>query len=157
MAAATPVEARGEGAFRAFFDAHHGYVTAVSRRLLGGGDELEDVVQEVFLQAHRDLDQLRDAGLVRAWLRTVVVRTARRKLRLRALRRMLFSYDVDTAEFLSHEALSAEDRLVLEVVYLTLDQLPANERLAWALRHIEQCELHEVAASCGCSLATAKR
>lgn len=35
--------------------------------------------------------------------------------------------------------------------------LPANERIAWSLRHVEGATLPEVAAACRCSLATAKR
>jgi RNA polymerase sigma-70 factor (ECF subfamily) len=32
-----------------------------------------------------------------------------------------------------------------------------EQRLAWTLRHIEGERLEDVAARCGCSLATAKR
>jgi RNA polymerase sigma-70 factor (ECF subfamily) len=38
-----------------------------------------------------------------------------------------------------------------------LDELPAAERLAWTLRHVEGERLEQVARQCGCSLATAKR
>jgi RNA polymerase sigma-70 factor (ECF subfamily) len=42
-------------------------------------------------------------------------------------------------------------------IYRLLDELPANERLAWTLRHIEGEQVEAVASLCGCSLATAKR
>jgi len=35
--------------------------------------------------------------------------------------------------------------------------VPTQERLAWSLRYLEGEPLDMVAASCGCSLATAKR
>ena len=41
--------------------------------------------------------------------------------------------------------------------YRLLDTLPENERLAFSLRFIAEMELTEVAAACGCSLATIKR
>ncbi|MEZ4298352.1 MAG: sigma-70 region 4 domain-containing protein [Polyangiaceae bacterium] len=45
----------------------------------------------------------------------------------------------------------------LEATYAVLGELPADERIAFALRFIEGMELTEVAASCGVSLATVKR
>ena len=39
----------------------------------------------------------------------------------------------------------------------SLAELPARERAAWLLRHVEGYELAEVARLCECSLATAKR
>jgi RNA polymerase sigma-70 factor (ECF subfamily) len=38
-----------------------------------------------------------------------------------------------------------------------LDAVPADQRIAWTLRHIEGEQLEAVADLCGCSLATAKR
>ena len=42
-------------------------------------------------------------------------------------------------------------------VYGALDGLPARERVAWTLRHVEGESLEQVALLCDCSLATAKR
>ena len=46
---------------------------------------------------------------------------------------------------------------MLARVYRVLEGMPANQRIAWALRHIEGEPLESVASLCGCSLATAKR
>jgi RNA polymerase sigma-70 factor (ECF subfamily) len=40
---------------------------------------------------------------------------------------------------------------------LILDGIPANQRIAWALRYVEGEPLEGVATLSGCSLATAKR
>ena len=42
-------------------------------------------------------------------------------------------------------------------VTLVVTALPADERIAWTLRHVERHRLENVAALVGCSLATAKR
>lgn len=52
---------------------------------------------------------------------------------------------------------SPEERLLLARVYAALDRISVDERLAWSLRHLEGERLDEVAALCGCSLATVKR
>ncbi|MEZ4313044.1 MAG: sigma-70 region 4 domain-containing protein [Polyangiaceae bacterium] len=54
-------------------------------------------------------------------------------------------------------AADKEVRGALEATYAVLGELPADERIAFALRFIEGMELTEVAASCGVSLATIKR
>src|ERR1051325_10698207 len=61
------------------------YVASIALRLLGRDDEVDDVVQEVFISALRGLRNLREPGAIRGWLATVTVRIARRKLRRRRL------------------------------------------------------------------------
>jgi RNA polymerase sigma-70 factor (ECF subfamily) len=50
-----------------------------------------------------------------------------------------------------------EARNLLEKVYGLLDKLPADERIAFTLRYIDERPLLEVAEVCDCSLATIKR
>ena len=50
-----------------------------------------------------------------------------------------------------------EARETLPPVYQILDRVPADERIAFALRHIDGMELSEVAGACAVSLATIKR
>jgi RNA polymerase sigma-70 factor (ECF subfamily) len=45
----------------------------------------------------------------------------------------------------------------LRRTYALLDAIPADERIAFALRYVDGMELTEAAAACGCSLATVKR
>ncbi len=51
----------------------------------------------------------------------------------------------------------AETRTELAALGRLLGTLPANQRIAWSLRYIEGATLEEVALTCACSLATAKR
>ena len=60
----------------------------------------------------------------------------------------------DSVEYLVD---AREQRALLSRVYKILDGIPANERIAWSLRHIEGEPLESVASLAGCSLATAKR
>lgn len=60
-------------------------------------------------------------------------------------------------ESLLSEDASPEDRAELSLVADVVRQMPAAERTAWTLRHVEGYKLDEVATACDCSLATAKR
>ena len=46
---------------------------------------------------------------------------------------------------------------MLTAVYRVLDQLPAQVRIAWVMKHVEGERLERVAEITGCSRATAHR
>ncbi|MBI5531426.1 MAG: sigma-70 family RNA polymerase sigma factor [Deltaproteobacteria bacterium] len=133
------------------------YVAAIAKRLLGRDDDVDDVVQDVFLRAHKGLGQLRETEALKAWLATVTVRVARRKLRLRKIGRVFGLGEAPEYEQIASTGATAEDRAVLARLYALLDTMPVDNRIAWTLRYIEGEKLEEVAELAGCSLATAKR
>jgi RNA polymerase sigma-70 factor (ECF subfamily) len=152
-----PAEEAPPGDLEDAFRRYSPYVAAIGLRVLGRRDEVDDLVQDVFLVAARGLERLRDARATRAWLATVTIRIARRKLRLRRLRRWLSLDEQLDYQALADDRASPEVRALLARVYRALDELAAEDRIAWTLRFVEGEELERVALMCGCSLATAKR
>jgi RNA polymerase sigma-70 factor (ECF subfamily) len=140
----------------AVFRQYSGYVAATAFRLLGRDDEIDDVIQEVFLAATRSLRTLRDPGAIKGWLATVAVRVIRRKLRGRRLR-AFFGAGVEPDYSQAVVAGNQDDALVIARAYQVLDRIPVDEKIAWMLRYAEEQPLEVVATTCGCSLATAKR
>lgn len=138
------------------FRAHLRYVSAIALRILGRDDEVDDVVQDVFLAAFKGLRALREMDAIKGWLATVTVRVATRRLRRRKLRGF-FGLDEHQYDDVAAQGASPEQRALLASVYALIDKLPVNERIAWTLRHVEGMQLDDVARACGCSLATAKR
>jgi len=143
--------------FDAVFRRYSPYVAAVAHRLLGRDADVDDTVQEVFLVAVRGLSTIRDPGAVKAWLARVTVRSARRRLQLRRVRVFLGLDELTVYDSVADEQANPEQRALVQRVYRVLDGLPADQRIAWTLRHIEGEQLEAVAELCGCSLATAKR
>jgi RNA polymerase sigma-70 factor (ECF subfamily) len=140
----------------AVFRQYSGYVAAIAFRLLGRDDEIDDVVQEVFLAATRSLRTLRDPGAIKGWLATVSVRVVRRKLRGRRLR-AFFGAEVEPDYSQVVVAANQDEAVAIARAYQVLDRIPVDEKIAWMLRYAEEQPLEVVAASCGCSLATVKR
>lgn len=133
------------------------YVASIGLRLLGRDDELDDLVQDVFLEAHRGLAQVREPRAIKGWLARICVRRAVRRLRRRRLRAFL---SLDT---LSHDpelvapGVSPEARTEVSRLYAKLERLPALERVVWVLRNLEGDSLDEIATLCGCSKSTVQR
>lgn len=133
------------------------YVAKIGLRLLGRVEEIEDVVQDVFIAAHRGLAGLREPAALKGWLATVTVRVAQRRLRARRLRHMLHLAPEYDYELLAQPGFSPEDSALLAEVYALLDELPVAERVAWTLRHLQGERLESIAELTGASLATVKR
>ena len=133
------------------------YVAAVVLRLDGRQAEVDDLVQEVFVEAARGIRHLREPDAVKGWLATITVRVVRQRLKLRRLRRFLgLDAQIDYAALVDPAA-SAVDKLLVRAVYRVLDDLPVADRMAFTLHHIEGETLDVVARLCRCSRATAKR
>ena len=140
----------------ALFRQHALYVATIALRVLGSNDAVDDVVQDTFVIALKQVKTLRDPQAVRAWLATTAVRLATRKLRRRRLRQFLWARE-NVAVVPTSIAATSEQRVLLTQAYRILDRLPVDERVAWLLRYVEDAKLEDIASWCGCSLATAKR
>ncbi len=139
------------------FRRYSGYVAVVAFRMLGRDDQIDDVVQDVFMVALKDLERLRDPAAVKGWLATITVRFAGRRLRMRRLRLLLGLDKAPRYQEVVAPAARLEARVLLGQIYAFLDELPVKPRLAWILRNIHGEPLDEVARLCGCSLSAAKR
>lgn len=133
------------------------YVARVALRLLGNDSEVDDLVQDVFLEAHRGLSTLREAGALGGWLARICVRRATRRLRRRRLLALLSLDTVAERELPFDFSASPEQRAEVARLYRRLDRLPVPERVAWVLRHVEGESLEDMVALCGCSKSTVQR
>jgi RNA polymerase sigma factor (sigma-70 family) len=131
------------------------YVARVAMRVLGPHGEVDDLVQDVFLDAHRGLRSLREVDAVKGWLATVTVRKARRRLRRQRVL-ALIGLDAPIDPDLSIDpSRSPEERALITSAYRVLDEISSDARIAWVLRCLEGEPLERVAEVLGISRATA--
>jgi len=142
-----------EAAFTALYRRHAPYIAGVVFRLLGQDAELDDIVQETFVDAARHLDSLQNPRALRAWLVAIAVRRVQRQLTGRRRRRFLISSLFDLVARHS----DPEDRRPVDELYDALDRLPADLRVPWSLHRIEELSMPEIAVVCDVSLSTIKR
>lgn len=144
----------------ALYVRHYDRVRSRIGRLLGRSSEVDDVLQDTFVEAFRDLKQLNDSARFAGWVCGIAVHQVHRRLRRRKLLQRL-GFEQPADEFALTQAIdpaaSPETHLLLKQLSLALTTLEPRQRLAWLLRHVEGCSLEEVAGQCRISLATAKR
>ena len=133
------------------------YVATIGFRILGRGSDLDDLLQDVFLEVHRNLHSLKDWDALRPWLATLTVRAAQRMLRRRRLARIFLPLLAEPAFDPVDPNASAEELALHQRLYHALDRLPANQRIAWTLQVIQGESLQRIAELCGCSVAAVKR
>lgn len=140
----------------ALVDRHGEHVRRVLVRVLGAQDpDIDDLAQETFLAALQGIGKLSDPDAFAGWLTSIAVFSARGAIRRRQRWRWLRpGHAVD--DFAAPGA-SAEVRDAAACVYRILNEMPADERIPFALRMFEGYELAELAEICGMSLATLRR
>ncbi|HEV8325763.1 MAG TPA: sigma-70 family RNA polymerase sigma factor [Myxococcota bacterium] len=140
-----------------FYDRFSELVERILVRVLGMDRELDDLHHDVFVQAIESVRKLRDPAALRAWVISVTVNTAHATIRRRQRWRWIALWREAEPPAAVARARSPEAAEAVRATYAVLETLPADERVAFALRHVEGMELTEAAAACGVSLATIKR
>jgi RNA polymerase sigma-70 factor (ECF subfamily) len=155
----------GDGnAFQSLVERHSRYVFHVAYRLTGSSQDAEDVVQETFLKAYRQLSRFEARADFRTWLHRIAVNCSIDFIRARRSREIAQDIaDLEDAggDPVAHHGPPAPDRLALSAeidarIREALDTLTAMERAAFMLRHVEGRPIREVAAALGLKTEAAK-
>jgi RNA polymerase sigma-70 factor (ECF subfamily) len=131
-------------------------VAHIGARILGQREEVDDLVQDVFLETARWRPRIAHPGAMKQWLKTVTIRAATRRLQKRRSS-AAFGDDAALDDSSVCDAGSPEQRSQLRDIQRALARVGVTERLAWTLRYVEGESVSRVAELSGCSLATAKR
>jgi RNA polymerase sigma-70 factor (ECF subfamily) len=141
----------------ALWNKHAPRVYRLAARMLGSSDDAEDITQEVLARVFAKIDQINDPGALGSFVFSIALRTLKWTLRRRRVRHVLQLSTTGRRPEQRVEPVDSEGREALARLYAILDQLSAQERSAFVLRHLETMSLPEMAEAMGLSLATVKR
>jgi RNA polymerase sigma-70 factor, ECF subfamily len=150
--------AQGErSAQRELFLAQRRNVHYTLFRILGGNHEIEDIVQDAFVEIFRSLASYRGDSSLTRWCATIATRAAYAAI---DRRRRTPRGDPDDAVNLVAGAPGAEAQMIAHAatrrLYHALDQIDAKQRIAFALAVIDERSLQEVAELTDASLSAVK-
>jgi RNA polymerase sigma-70 factor (ECF subfamily) len=144
-------------AFRALVERHSRAVYRLAHRMTGTSQDAEDVVQETFLKAYRQLSRFESRANFSTWLHRIAVNCSIDLIRARPHREAgrdaadLEQFGTDG----SHGAGRASpERLMLSTevqdrVNTAMSALSQMERAAFVLRHFEGRSIDEISQSLG--------
>lgn len=126
-------------AFRELFRRHRADVARLAYRMIGNQADLEDIVQDVFLQVHRSLSDFRGQSKFTTWLHRVTVNVVlmnRRAAKSRPVfaAEALVDEDLDGGQRPDEEA-SRNERVA--AFRRVLERLPEKKRTVFVLHEIE--------------------
>src|SRR4051812_16529037 len=129
-------------------------------RVLGPGrGDLEDVLQDVFIEAFRSLSRFRGDAKLSTWLYRVCVNVALQRLRKRKRQNEVSDEDAPRAAGRSDEQTperSLDARRRIDTVYAILDELSPKKRMVFVLHEIEGREPKEIAGIVGAPVLTVR-
>ena len=145
-------------AFEEVYRAHAGRLYSVACRMLGNPTDAEDLLQEVFLSAHRKLDTFRGDSALGTWLYRLATNLCLDYLRSRTGRTNQLTDALDDEPGLADAgSRGLADRLVTRMdLERALAKLPEGCRAAFVLHDIEGLEHREVAEVLGIAEGTSK-
>ena len=144
------------------FRCHRGALAAAASRVLRRRDDVDNVLQDAFVEALRGVHNLREPTALRAWLTRVTVRAARRRgahapFGGGAPPRFVGLDDAPAAAHVADPRASAFTLALLAAAGEVMAAIPAERRRPWALRTVDGEPIDDIAARCGCSPRTVKR
>jgi RNA polymerase sigma-70 factor (ECF subfamily) len=150
---------RGDlAAFEELYRAHAGKLFSVACRLLGNATDAEDLLQEIFLSAHRKLEGFRGESALGTWLYRLATNHCLDHLRSRAARmnQVTDALDDDPSQANSASRGLAEQTVTKMDLERALARLPEGCRAAFVLHDVEGLEHREVAEALGIAEGTSK-
>ena len=136
-------------AFTTLVDRHAPACLRFARRMLGERADAEDAAQETFVRAFRALHSYDDSTPFRTWLFAILVNRCRTALSRRSRR------ERGGLTFVEPAAVDDPARAfeVREEIAWALGALPAEQREAFLLKHVEQLTYDEMAAVTGAGVS----
>ena len=145
-------------AFEELYRAHAGRLFSLTCRMLGNPADAEDLLQDVFLAAHRKLDTFRGDSALGTWLYRLATNLCLDHLRSRAARTSQVTDALDDEPWIPDAASRglAERTVSRMDLERAIAVLPAGCRAAFVLHDVEGLEHQEIARVLGIAEGTSK-
>jgi RNA polymerase sigma-70 factor (ECF subfamily) len=149
-------------AFRVLVERHSRNAFRLAHRLTGNEQDAEDVVQESFIRAYRQLGRFESRANFGTWLYRIVANCSVDLIRVRQSRRdQSRAESLDEAADIASNAAPGPERLAQSAeierhVASALSQLSPLERAAFTLRHYEGRSIDEIGRMLGLGTSATK-
>jgi RNA polymerase sigma-70 factor (ECF subfamily) len=149
------------GAFGDLVDLHQRLVYGIVSRMVASRDEVDDLVQDIFIAAFGNIRKFRGDSKFSTWLHTIAVNMTLKRLK-KMKRQSAISID-DPLTGLSSTlcdgdghspADTVQKRQQDEAVRKAIDTLPDKQRVVVVMHYFEHCSCEEIAAALKCSVGT---
>jgi RNA polymerase sigma-70 factor, ECF subfamily len=139
---------------RAFYERERLQVHRTLYRVMGSNSQMEDLIQETFIEAFAAVGSFRGASTLHTWIDTIAARVCYRHLA--RPRSAPLADERDERSLCDYTERQADARTALRQLYAMLDRIEPKYRIAYTLHVIDGRPLAEVAKIARCSLMAVK-
>jgi RNA polymerase sigma-70 factor (ECF subfamily) len=167
---ASRIAGRDQVAFETLMRRNNGKLFRVARAIVKDDAEAEDVLQDAYLEAFRQIGEFRGEAQLSTWLTRIVINQALMRLRRQKRERVVVPFRAGTdravergpheseivdekAESPTDASMRAQARRMLE---RRIDELPVAFRTVFVMREVEDMSVEETAACLGIPPATVR-
>jgi RNA polymerase sigma-70 factor (ECF subfamily) len=146
------------GAFRELFRLYRVDVTRLLQRMVGRQADLEDLLQEVFVQIHRSIKTFRAESRLSTWIYRVAVNVALMHRRAAKSRPLIIATPHEPV--LLDESSPPDEELSrrrrVEALYRLLDRVSDKKRVVYVLHELEGMSPNEISKVVGAPVLTVR-
>ena len=144
-------------ASNAFHDRYSRRIARWVWRMLGTDREHDDIVQQVYTAIFKSIKNVKTPHSLDSWVNQVTIVTIKYEIRKRMTRRARFFYRENGELDDLCERNSPFKQSHIKIFYNILDSMPADDRIVFTLRYMEEYKIDEIANIVGYSPSTVKR
>lgn len=133
-----------QSAFGQLVDLNQHHLAATIRGMLGNCAEVEDVGQETFIRAYKNLHQFKEEASFKTWLTRIAINLSLNELKKRKKQRERFQLTDDTAKY-ERGFQTNESKETQDLVQKGISQLDVKFRSVLVLRLIQGYSTKETA------------
>ena len=141
---------------RELFVAQRAHVHHALFRILGSNRELEDLLQDAFIEIFRALPSFRGDSTLTRWCQTIATRIAYLAISRRKPPAIDLALVEDSLPDHTDTSRSAQHREAARRLYAAMDRIDPKQRIAFALATIDGLSMAEVAALTESSIVAVK-
>lgn len=141
-------------AFKTVYDAYSQAMFSIAQRMLNNREEAEEILQDAFIAAFRDLNQLQDTNSFGAWLKKITINRSLDRLRKRKISfEALDDHDIAGDE---EEQQEPERPYTVEMILAAVQELDDAYRVVFTLFLFEDHSHRMIAEKLGISESNSK-
>ncbi|MEN6371763.1 MAG: sigma-70 family RNA polymerase sigma factor [Armatimonadota bacterium] len=140
---------------------HQRAIYGIVSRMVTSRDDVDDLVQDVFVTAYKSIGSFRGQAAFSTWLHAIAVNTTIKHIRKSKIRQTMPIEDMemvaDTVNDTPREKLpidAAEESERKQAVQRAVDGLPEKHRMVVILHYFEDYSCEEIAKTLNCSVGT---
>lgn len=127
---------------------YYPYIHRLALSIMDDQYEADDVAQETFIAAHRNLGGFRNKSSLKTWLSTIAINASRGRLRKRKVRQVL-NNTLHALHLLKNSLASPEQAAIINEadhnIWDAVDGLDEKHRLPVILRYVHELTVPEIA------------